>query len=297
MATPNVAIQGLFPFTFRGLDPVPTESVDSNFGHSQPEYQYPYIDVGTNDHTGRNPTKFTVRLHFINGLEGFCVLFPDAWNEWWEALSDGSSGPCWHPIYGPLRARVLDGNVPLVASMTAGVVVTVNFTETRDDIEQDLEFYRTNAAVSTLASAAQDAANAYEINYPSGDPAQPSLLDTIAQLESLAFEASLTYAGFANKVAGNVAKMIDTAKALNDPSAWPAVELLTQLWDRLKSAAKQAAKTANPRPKRSAKALSDTTLDAFARSVNNTLSDVAELNPEALGSPIVSKGSVLFYYA
>lgn len=297
MATPNVAIQGLFPFTFRGLDPVPTESVDSNFGHSQPEYQYPYIDVGTNDHTGRNPTKFTVRLHFINGLEGSRVLFPDAWNEWWEALSDGSSGPCWHPIYGPLRARVLDGNVPLVASMTAGVVVTVNFTETRDDIEQDLEFYRTNAAVSTLASAAQDAANEYEINYPSGDPAQPSLLDTIAQLESLAFEASLTYAGFANKVAGNVAKMIDAAKALNDPSAWPAVELLTQLWDRLKSAAKQAAKTANPRPKRSAKALSDTTLDAFARSVNNTLSDVAELNPEALGSPIVSKGSVLFYYA
>jgi hypothetical protein len=297
MATPNVAIQGLSPFTFRGLDPVPCKTIGNNGGHDQPEYTYPYIDVGTHDHTGRKPTRFSVVLCFINGLDGSRPLFPEVWNEYYEAISDGSSGPCWHPLFGPMRARVLDWDVPLDASTTAGVFATVNFTETRDDIEQDLEFYRTSAAVSTLASAAQDAANEYEINYPSGDPAQPSLLDTIAQLESLAFEASLTYAGFANKVAGNVAKMIDAAKALNDPSAWPATELLTQLWDRLKSAAKQAAKTANPRPKRSAKAITDTTLDAFARSVNNTLSDVAELNPEALGKPVVSKGSVLFYYA
>jgi prophage DNA circulation protein len=300
MKLPSNVVGALPELRWRNLSPVPCEHANYDFTHDQVERRYPYIDGASHDHTGRGPIKFSARLLFMNtAREG---LYPDEWAIWRAALMDGSSGPLRHPELGKVRARVESASVALVASARAGVVVDVSWVESFEDPENLPVARSLRVNLTAAARAADSACSALGIPYPRiGDSTNTSLLDDIKQLEGQAFSASLTALGKANQIIGAVRQMEDQAdklsrvvRGLDTPlSVWPSVYNLHQVHYELTQFLRAKA-TSRPVATRTLAASS--TLDAFARAVSNTVTEIVQLNPGALGRPTVPSGTVLSYY-
>ena len=292
MATPEIVIQGLPELSWR-YKRAPCEIAPIDFSHGQAERRYPYVDAAGHDWTGRDPSKFNVRLFFLNTVQP--KSFPELWEDWRTALEDGSSGDLNHPILGIVRARVLSWHVDLKAQATAGIVVDVVFTETRDDLDTDLKYTPADVVLDAAVDAATTAASSFGINYPDGKN-KLSLLQAFGAIKGSIFSAALTVNGAINSVMGNVATMIDAVDALDDPMAWPAYDLLTQVYSGL-SDLKAAADAVAARSVAIEVCASDTTLDGFATAKGNTTAEIMSLNLSALNSPIVPRGTALRYYS
>ena len=295
MAThPARANQALPDLTWRGLPPAPCSLAPFDFGHTQAERRYPYLDSAGHDHTGRNPNRYTARLFFLNTV--LPDSFPGLWNRWRVALFDGSSDWLVHPVLGMVRARVLEGRVELKAEVTSGVVVDVTWTDTIDDPNEALDFNPAEVSLEALAAQAGEDAAAVGIYYPDGTSSGTSLAGAVGQVTGEIFSAVTSVKGLGNQVVGNVEKMIGDVERLNDALALPAYDNLCALWGRLTDAL-QAGAAATARAIGVKKLASATTLDAFALATGNRLTDIMGLNLHALGSPIVRAGTELPYYS
>ena len=292
MATPEDIIAGIPELSWRTLT-APCNYAHFDVSISQAERRYPYVDGAGHDNTGVDPIKFSVLLYFLNTVEA--DSFPGNWELWRDALLDGSSGNLDHPILGIVRARVLSWHVEFTAMARAGVVVSVNFTQTRDDLDNEVQYTPADIVLDTAAKQAESECAKFGINYPDGEN-KLSLSQAIGAFKGSLFSASLTIGGAISQVTGNVGKMIQDIDDLDDPTAWPAHDMLTQVYAGLIDLS-VAAQQIVARSVSSRVVTSNTTLDAFATATNNQTSDIMGLNVQALRSPVVVKGTKLFYYS
>jgi hypothetical protein len=305
MPAPNDAdiLAGLLPLRWGGLDAPPYDLLTFEFSNDLAARRIPYLDGEVHDNTGQAAIPLTARLYFLNTVEGGpggVRMFPEWWNEW-RARLDGEVRDLEHPVLGPLRARVKGGKGELRASVRSGVIVDVTWVTTVEDPANAGVFLDTQADTLTLATEAGKAAASFGVYYPTAPgvnrakiPTETDLVDDLAGAVRAAFGASFTAIGRINGIIGRVAQMIERAEALTDPQAWIAVELLVQLWASLGDVAARLTKAV--RPVVSVITTATTTLDAFATARRNTLSEIMGLNVQALRSPLVPKGTTLFYY-
>ena len=277
---------------WRDLPPVPCDSTPFEFSHSQADRRFPYIDGASHDWTGLDPLPIHAKLYFIETIrEG---LFSNDLKLWLEALLDGTAGTLEHPILGTVNARVLNGSVPLVASVRGGVIVDVTWTTTVDDPDAGSTFEFTPIEPGAAAKAADAALEAVGIDYPTGEP-DLSLLEAYESIKGQIGSALTTVVGKITQVMGTVTGLIEDVNNLDDPSTWVASNTLIAFWnslDNLKTAVSNSQKRAT------AKIITttDTTLDTFAASVGNTVEEVMGLNLSALRLPSIPKGTELVYY-
>ena len=147
MVAPAQVIQGLRPFTWRGLT-VLIQSAPVDFAHAQAVRKYPYVDGEGHDWTGREAHKVKVRMFFLETLDP--GAFTKKWPVWRKALSDGSPGIMEHPILGKFRAVVDNGTISYAAETTAGVIVDCSFSE---DTEAEVQRRLDRIAASPTSSA------------------------------------------------------------------------------------------------------------------------------------------------
>ncbi len=283
-------IAGLPEFTFRGLTPIPCASVETDGGHTQVPLAYPYLDVEGHDNTGRNARTFRVKLYFVNTV--LPNAFPGLWNDWKDALADGTAGDCVHPIYGPLRARVLAESTPLIASVRAGIVVDVTFTETRDDPTATLEAAPIDLDIA--ADVATEECEAVGIEYPTGE-GENTLGEDLDALSGAITSASMTVNGIANQVTGKLDNMFDQVEALTDPETWTAYDALATVYAGVLSLGKRIERLS---PRATAKLVLQNadSLDAIAARVGNSDQEIMALNPALVRAPTVPKGATVIYY-
>lgn len=283
-------ISGLPEFTFRGLQAIPCASVETDGGHTQVARPYPYVDVEGHDNTGRNARVFRVKLYFVNTV--LPNAFPGFWNDWKDALADGSSGPCVHPLYGAMRARVLTDSTPLVATVRSGLVVDVTFTETRDDPTDTLESAPIDLEIA--ADVATEECSAVGIEYPTGE-GDSSLTESIGAIEGAITSASMSVNGLVNQTLGKVNSMMDSVESLTDPESFPAYDALATVYAGLLGIGKRIERLS---PRATAKLVTqhNDSLDAIATRVGNTDQDIMALNPALVRSPTVPKGTTVTYY-
>jgi prophage DNA circulation protein len=291
MVAPAQVIHGLPLFSFRNLEWPHIESAPVHFSHSQAERRYPYIDAAGHDNAGRDPLKIRVRMFFLETLEA--GAFTKKWPVWRKALFDGSSGPMKHPVLGPLRARVEEGDVQFVAQTTAGITVDVSFTETVDDIDKPTKFKEPYPGGLQVAKAAFQAAGIYNIPWPS-QALDTDLLSAFKAITTGIWSAQTTLTGYANQVAGSLEQMISAAEGLTDPRSYVLYDNLVHLWELASDAANKASKDLRSTGSKFTQA--DTTLADFAAEVGNTEAEVIQLNLHLLRSPIVEKGTAITYY-
>lgn len=283
-------IAGLPEFTFRGLTPIPCATIDTPFGHTQVARPYPYIDVEGHDNTGRNACTFTVKLYFVNTV--LPNAFPGLWNDWKAALFDGSSDDCVHPVLGAMRARVMSGTIPLVATIRGGIVVDVTFTETRDDPTAVLGAAPIDLEIA--ADVATEEAEAVGITYPTGE-GENTLSEDVGAVLGAISSATMSVNGLANQVVGKLDSMFEAVEALTDPSSFPAYDALATVYAGMLGIGKRIAKL-SPRETATLVTQHQDTLDAIATRTGNTDADLMNLNPSLLRLPTVPKGATVTYY-
>lgn len=292
---PSEVVKGLPALTWRGLT-APCEAAPFQFSHTQVPRPFPYRDSEGHNWTRRNPIQFTVKLHFNNTVE--TDAFPKLYNQWQDALFDGSSGKLKHPILGILTARVLGGDVELVAQNQAGVVVQVTFTETNDDPENPDELSRPTVSTAAAAKAADKACQAAKIKYPKVvDPPVTDLEGFVGAIQGTIISVGLSVSGklsMIGKFKGMVDQMIDTVTLEDNVILWPALHNLQVLRDSLNEL--EELTKANSRPTASRTVTANTTLSEFAASVNNSLTDVIDLNPTLLARPSIPAGTTIRYF-
>jgi hypothetical protein len=299
----QVDVIGQLPeLKWRSLVPVPVEDASYDFSHDQVERRYPYVDGAGHDHTGRGPIKFTARLLFINTLQE--DLYPHTWQDWRAALFDGSAGDLVHPELGTVRARVIGGSVKITAHSRAGVAVEVTWIETLDNPDKaPADFAALSISLQAAAEAAETACSALGIAYPKvKNPSTGSVPEAIKRIEGQLFSADPRVVGAIDQVVGGIRQMQDAVAAAETSTnhlrsrlhTWPALWALQLVEQGLLELVDRAQKSA--RPVTLFMLDRSTTLDAFARTVGNTVAEVVELNPTALGKPSIPAGVTLRFY-
>ncbi len=286
-------INTLPEFQWRNLDPVPCMAAPWEFAHDQSPREYPYRDGEGHDWTGMKALHGSATLAFVNTTLKYGVLYPTVWDSWREALFDGTAGDLAHPDLGVLRARILGGSVQVIAENTAGVIVSIQWVQTVEDLDKDPELLGANISAPAAAAAADECMAALDIDYPDG-MSQPSLSEMINGLKGQVLSIGLSVEGLANQALGIVNQIIDDVTALNSTDTWPLLDNLNILADAILAKADAVSRAMRAVGKKTV--TTDTTLDAFAGDVANTLVDVMSLNPSALFSPIVERGTTLKYY-
>lgn len=285
-------IEQLQELTWRGRR-APCTTADFRFSHDQARRKYPYVNGVGHDWTGLNEIPITAELYFVNTIEP--RSFPDEWNFWLENLLDGSPGKLVHPVLGEMDAVVIEGSVKVTAQNKAGVIVSVTWEKTRLDLEQDDQFRRLEVNIAAVAAQCDADLATLGIPIPEHVPTVPSLLEAFNGIKGALFSAQLTVEGAINQIQGVVSDLIETVDNLNDARTWAAQTNLVTFWDSLRQMAENAARSA-ARPVASLQTSHETTLEAIAASVSNTLDDVIALNLSLLISPIVPKDTVVRFY-
>lgn len=271
----------------------PCDSAPFQGGHVQAPREFPYIDGDGHDNVRRKSYTTTVTLYFIEGVEE--GSFTRKWPVWRERLEDGSAGDLRHPLLGNFRARVNSWSGELTAQNRGGIVVTVEFVETNEDVTEPQEFTVDDIALSVVAAEAEAGAAEFDVNYPDG-AANPTLGETIAGIEGSIQALGQDLSGDLNAAIGNVEIMIGQLEniASGNAFAYAALDNMIAVHSKLTGLKEKAA--AEARPTASVTLTADTTIDGFAAEVGNTTDEIRGLNLAALKSPIVSKGSTLRYY-
>lgn len=283
-------IAGLPEFTFRGLTPIPCATIETDTSHTQAPRPYPYVDVEGHDHTGRNARQFRVKLYFVNTV--IPNAFPGLWNDWQIALDDGSSDDCIHPVYGTMRARVLQHSVPLVATVRGGIVVDVSFTETRDDPTATLETAPIDLQIA--ADVATEECEALGITYPTGE-GENTLGEDLDALNGAITSGAMTVGGIANQVGGKVDSMFEDVEDVVNPESWPAYDALATVYANLLIIDKHAKKF-DSREIAVVVLQTEDTIDAVATRFGNVDADIMKLNPALVRNPTIPKGTSVSYY-
>jgi prophage DNA circulation protein len=303
----NNIIAALPELKWRGLRTPPYDLVTFEFENELASRSVAYLDGEIHDDTGRRSFPMTARLYFVNTLGEQTRLFPELWEEW-KANLDGAAGELVHPVLGPLRARVKGAKGEVRSTLRSGVIVDITWIETIEDPAIGDFLGVLEADPATLAAATDAAGAAFGITYTAYAPVRPSgatiptvgtapptsLLQAYNQIKGSIFSAKLTINGALAQLVGTVEAMADAAEGLNDPTAWPLVDTLFQLWTALRDQMTRLARAA--RATAAVVLANDTTLDAFATRVGNTLNEVMGLNLQALRLPSVRRGATLRYY-
>lgn len=272
----------------------PCEQSSYKGSHAQAKRGYPFVDGNAHDWTGRNSYEIpATRLHFINTIKPK-DWYPTRWNQFREALENGKPGPLDHPDLGAVQAVVLTWDVDLKASNRGGVVVDVSWEETIESLDERVVYLGPDITPGAAAEAADTAMAALGIVYPTGK-GNTSFVEGIRQIEGFALSTRVTVQGAINQVKGTIVEVMRSADRTHAHAAWLLHGHLVALWDGLRSIANEAKLTS--RATATARALTDTTLDALARQYGNTTKDMMGLNLDLLRSPTVKRGALVTYFS
>jgi hypothetical protein len=324
----NDFIAGLPELTWRGLK-APADTGSFEVRHRQAARPYPYVGGEGHDNTGREAIPMTATLYFLDSLMDDPVA---GWNKWAPELFDGAAGELKHPILGPKLARVLTFRANVSARVRNGFAVDVTWVETLEDPSNGMFVWlladAEGGGLAATATAADTAAAALGVQFPGGVgpsgtatalgvpssaggpsgainygvlPKLPngkpvlSLSEAVAVIQGAKFATEAALEAYAKQVLFYTELMLDEMERIQHPRAWAGIDLLQRVWLGVQFIAQGAARLV-PRATARRTLTVDTTLEKFAAEVDNTISDIASLNPFALRVQIIPRGSTLTYF-
>ena len=301
----NDAILRLSPLKWRGIA-LWASSIETTFGHTQVERAYPYVPIPGHDNTGF-AIGVSATLHFLNTIEP--GMYPEKWTEFRDAYFDGTLGPLEHPDLGEFSAVPTEGSMRITAQSTAGVLVQVAWSRTRETAEETVDFGTAGGQSEESAEAAEEAVAELDLEYPDGEP-ETSLEGMVGAIEGAVFTFGQEIGGAINQAKGAVAARINAidlmgqAFAFADPTSRDAnagnaaravaETNLFALYDSLGKKADDAASKA--RPTSVYLVTSSTPLARLASALGNGVGDLIALNASLASSPNVPAQARVVYY-
>jgi prophage DNA circulation protein len=249
--------------------------------------------------TGRKPYIFTVKGIFQAALVAgqyeswtSTPLFPDKWIAVKAALDTKDTGIFQHPLYGQLNVKPDTYTTEFSADNRSGCVCTMKFIETIDNPQQQQAAIQIPPlAAAATAAATLDSANLYNPDDDfSGDVSDLSTNSVpLSQWLGIATTTISSVSNFKTAILVNPALVSPSVSLSSTLSAADALTVSISQAANNTNTTGQATKTFNVTQKM--------TLADIANAVQNTTTQLLQLNPGLARTPIIYAPSSVTYYA
>lgn len=285
--------------SFRGVS-FPVELVGEKGGQRLAIHHKMDRDGAQVESTGRLPFSFSVKAYFIDGLtpgqnEQWSArdLFPAGWLQMRDYLINKKTGTFVHPLYGEFQCKPVNWSVMFTADVRSGVIVDMEFIETIDDSQNDI-----NLAPTVITSATSSALNldTQLLNPITPPPYTPDMGGYDSYSDAVTGILSSGQSQGVNKIDNLTNSLYAFGDSLDISDEFVAnfSDLTYQFIDALNTLKLQFQFTqANTAIYTVTK---DTTLANIANTLANTLDQIMELNPFLLAYPIIRRDTQVAYY-
>lgn len=303
----NDAVHNLPSLTWLGSK-VYADDIETSWTHRNPERAFPYVDGEAHENTGRKSLKVSATLLFLNTIEP--GLFPGKWRNFRGLLLGGQSGILRHPDIGNFHARVENSSYRITSKSTSGVRVQAAWTESIKSADEPTKIVTGKADAAATARKADAAMAELGLDYPDGMGEGTTLEGLINEFFSIGALFTQQIFGEINRIIGLTDQIYVSMQVLGQsvqyadaalraaiaghPSRWILETALKSLRVQLKDTLDAA--TQGARPIKSYTNPSDASLATISLAVGAIISDLVDLNPSVLGSPIVPKGTKILYH-
>lgn len=273
--------------------------------HDLVEHKYWGVDGARVEATGLSPMRFTVSIPFINGIvpgkgERWGILYPNVMRKFLTAFADKKTGLFQHPEYGIIPCKPEHVSFELSGDHRGGMMCEATFVETVED-EGINVLEQSPVQDIALAALDLDASDAdLKSLIPTFPKYQTSWADLARSIQGIGDQLTIlsnTTAGKINAIVYRVESIedsIDRAKSALTHDVTHALEKIKAKAhdlraDILKNSDKHIALFAVPY---------DTTLSGvLAQLPDARIGDIILLNSQLVSQAVISKGSVVRYYA
>jgi hypothetical protein len=325
-AIDNFPLNNLLEVKWRGVS-VPIINLTTSLTHDVVEHKFPNVDGARLEEMGRNPLVMTGTIPFFNGITPAKFetwnkgqLYPQQYTAFLLAAKDGSDGKFQHPFLGEFDAKLISHQSRLQANVRGGELVDVVWKETLTN-NTSTAFNITNLqllAASISKTVDSDIGNLLVPNprvlFPFLFQPQPvSLSQLVAGIRGLIDGGSLAIQQVTAQITrlGYYCKSIIQSCQLANTNTLASINAAT--YSLMSTATILGAnfhvssgvkpnsfitqkQTKTQRQTKVFENLAYTTLTQLSAQLNNSLTDIMNLNPTLLGSPFVKPGNAVVYY-
>lgn len=294
--------------SFRGIS-FPVSSFKSSFTQDMAVHKFPNQDGAIIENTGRNPAEFSITAPMFAGLwkgpnETWENLYPDTFIKLINACNDPTPGTLVHPMLGMWNVCLKDLQTSMEATKRNGEEISMNFIETiivaKD--QEDARNLENTALSSAVANASAIDAQLYGANKNAALLAvlnkqkvtlPSSNFSTIVSLIDRASLAQKQFVGKINNARSQITRIKDALDRANDTST----AQMKILFDNLSADLETI--NLNILSSRKIKlhlTRVPTTLAGLSKSLDASLEDLGNLNPQFLKQIQIPVRSVIRYY-
>ncbi len=294
----------LLAFKWRDVE-FPVTKMRVSLAHDLIEHKYWGVDGAHVEATGLAPLRFSATIPFTNGIvpgknERWGPLYPETMRALLAAFADKTTGFLQHPELGSIPCKAERIEFDWSGEHRGGCDCEVSWVETLEDVSANF-FAPSPVQDITLAALDLDASDA-DIRKlaPTLPKYETSFADLARSLQSIGDTFTLlanTTAGKINSIIYRVEQVEDSVDRAKSALTWQAKKNIEKVKERAHDLQANILK----KEERFIKLYNvpgDTTIAGLlAQLPDSTISDIVRLNPALMHNAIVSKGTVVRYYA
>ena len=298
----------LLPFSWRDIV-VPTVSLDVEVSHDQPEHKVFGRNAANVEWTGRNSRTFSASIPFYNNLLpgtsevaiSGVTLYPDQYQAFLDAMSDGSSGTLVHPDVGKINCKPKSIRSHWDPTRRDGLSVECSWIESDDSADGKAPELDSPAPITAIQADAAMLDSQLETLTPTpqpadGDKAFPSFTSLAYQVRAV-FDKGALFVQRVNGVIDNmkaeVERLQESVDRLNAVNLHPIVDSS----ERLKSSLTSLRETGQARAAlfKRYTVPSDTTMAAIAARLHVDVHALILANPIVAADLVIRAGTIIIY--
>ncbi len=297
---PTSYVEHLQLISFRGVS-FPITSLRTEMAQALIVHEYPDKDAAHVESSGRKPLIIQGTAVFDNGIspgkgETWTAgdLFPNQYNLFMAACSNGSPGILIHPTRGPLTVKCQHANETLDAHARGGVTVDVSWIETVNIDPKVADSQDTDGRATAV-----DMYNELErvtLTLPKKFPKKPDflqLMDSIAGFIQTVELIGMQLSAAVDRALFHVNNLLDVIEGANT-NLLGKLRLLAERLKRTLLRVKRVALSTLTSPVGHVVATATTVADV-ARTLGVSVVDLMRLNPRETSRPVLAAGTRLIY--
>ncbi len=304
----------LLPFSWDGID-APLLELQTTYSRDVVSHKFVNVGGAKLEDTGRNPIMISAQIVFVNtispgGNEGWTqgTLYPNVYNQYLMSLLNSQDSQTTrilsHPELGDINCKVITFSTQLIGNYRGGAIISAQFSEDGLDNSRPQTLFVQLSKINNNIVTLQD-----QLANLSPDPLALQLqpvalgltgllnsikaiidtgaligLDALGSLQQISYRCNTIIESV--HLANNMiyAKVQDTAYMVRADSVYMAEALK-------KSIPIQANQKTSIYINKTI-----TTLASLAQLLANSVSDLMNLNPQLLATPLVASGNQVVYY-
>jgi hypothetical protein len=297
----------LRPMAWRGQQ-FPTANFRVSLQQDHVEHKFADTDGAHIEATGREPTVFSARIMFRNGIargknETWTTpLYPDGWRQFMKNAADRTSGTLDHPELGPITCKLRSAETVWEAGVRDGVDVDVTWIESVDGAQAFADTLSAKSPVQNAVTAAIDLDASTSITRDAtpvekAGVDEPTFTDMINAIQTVTDQAAILNRQTVGKIDAiryRTELLIDSVERAGDVTQWPIKHAAERMRAGLTDLSKKV--ISGSKPVSIFEVSKEATLTSIALTLGRNITSIISLNPRLVSKPTVRVGTKVRYF-